>query len=531
MGMGADTVGHRESGVESSACQRRQRLKTPHVLVVLDGFGDRDETDGNAIAAAHTPTFDRIRGRYPKTTILSHGESVGLMPGLMGNSEVGHMNIGGGRVVAQDIDRINQSIASGEFFANPALMNAIDAAKRGGRLHLLGLVSDGGVHSSDHHYLSLLDMAAREGLRGDQVVVHAFLDGRDTPPRSAKKYLETLVAKMAETGVGVVGTIVGRYFAMDRDTRWDRVKLAYDALVRGDGRPADDALSALAAAYAADENDEFVKPRIIADAPRIASGDGVIFFNYRSDRVRQLTEAFKLPDFDGFTADALDLTYATMTQYKKGYPVEVAFGPISLEIVFGELAEREGLRQLRIAETEKYAHVTFFFNGGREEPFRGEDRILVPSPKVATYDLQPEMNAPEVTSKVVGVIEDGVHDVIILNFANTDMVGHTGIFDAAVKAVEAVDRGVGGIMDAVLARGGAMMVTADHGNAEQMFDSSSGQAHTAHTINPVPLYLVDDRRRDARLRPGGRLCDVVPTLLDVMGIDRPDVMTGESLLA
>lgn len=506
--------------------------KTPYVLIVLDGFGMSDEVDGNAIKSASTPSFDRIFRRYPSIGIDSHGTAVGLLPGLMGNSEVGHMNIGAGRVVVQDIDRINNSIFDRSFFKNEALMFAVgEARRRGTRLHLFGLVSDGGVHSSDEHYRALLDLCAAEGLKGDRVLLHAFLDGRDTPPRSADKYLAAAEEKMKSCGTGKIATIVGRYYAMDRDKRWERVQLAYDALVHGAGETVDSAREGLAAAYAAGESDEFVKPRIIRGAPRVQKGDAVIFFNYRSDRARQLTEALVLPDFDAFPVEKdLGLAYVTMTSYKKGYPVKQAFEPISLELVFGQLAEKSGLKQLRVAETEKYAHVTFFFNGGVETPFQGEDRILVPSPKVATYDLLPEMSAFAITENVVKAIDAGTHDVIIINFANTDMVGHTGVFSAAVKAVEAVDRCVGAITEAVHARGGTVLLTADHGNVEQMLDRTTGQVHTAHTTNPVPLIVIGERFVGKKLRPGGRLCDVCPTFLDIMGIKKPDVMTGHSLL-
>ena len=508
-------------------------MRTPHALIVLDGFGINESAQGNAIRAAQTPSFDKFFARYPNTRLSAHGRDVGLVPGLMGNSEVGHMNIGAGRVVAQDVDRINIAIDDGSFFANDAFLKTMATVKsRGSRLHLMGLVSDGGVHSSDFHYKALLDLAAQHGLTGDRCVFHAFLDGRDTPPRSAENYLRDLDAKITESGAGVLGTIIGRYYAMDRDKRWERVQLAYDALVRGVGAAAANGLEGLEQAYAADENDEFVRPRILGGAPRISKGDGVIIFNFRADRVRQLTEALMVREFSGFEVNKdLNLALATMTQYKEGYPVDIAFSATSLELVFGELAEREGLTQLRIAETEKYAHVTFFFNGGKEDPFQGEDRILIPSPKVPTYDLQPEMNAPEITENVLAAIKEGRHDVMIMNFANPDMVGHTGNFDAAVKAVESVDRAVGEIAAAINAKGGGILLTADHGNIEKMFDEATGQAHTAHTTNPVPLILIDDRFKGARLNPsGGRLADVVPTLMDVMEIGKPDVMNGTSLL-
>ncbi len=508
-------------------------MKAPHVLMIVDGFGLRDEKDGNAIAAAKTPFFDEVWSDYPHVGISASGEAVGLMPGLMGNSEVGHMNIGAGRVVVQDIDRINNAIADGSFFENPALLSAAETAvRRGSRLHLMGLVSDGGVHSSDHHYFALLEFCRRRGLTGDRVVFHAFLDGRDTPPRSAEKYLRAVEDKMAELGTGVLATVIGRYFAMDRDQRWDRVERAYDALVRGvAAEEVSSAEEAVSRAYEAGENDEFVQPRIIRGTPRIGRGDAVIAFNYRSDRMREITEAFVLPGFEGFDVEKnLDLAYVTMTQYKKGYPVPVAFAPVPLDMVFGELAEKKGLRQLRIAETEKYAHVTFFFNGGREEPFEGEDRIIVPSPKVATYDLQPEMSAPQVTEKVVDDLRHRRHDVVIMNFANPDMVGHTGFFDAAVAAVEAVDRGAMAIKETVLELGGSMLFTADHGNVEMMFDPATGQPHTAHTTNLVPLVAIDPSLKGRSLRSGGRLADVIPTFLEMIGVEQPPQMTGHSLL-
>ncbi|MEZ4293295.1 MAG: 2,3-bisphosphoglycerate-independent phosphoglycerate mutase, partial [Myxococcota bacterium] len=507
-------------------------MRTPYALIIFDGYGLRDEVDGNAVKAAHTPNLDRLFAGYPHTAISASGTDVGIEAGLMGNSEVGHMNLGGGRLVMQDIVRINADIASGAFFRNEALLSAVHAAKaNGGRLHLMGLLSDGGVHSSDEHYRALLEMAGREGLVGDRVVFHAFLDGRDTPPRSAERYLKELQAAMDETGVGVIGTICGRFFAMDRDQRWERVEIAYRALVAGEGEPCEDALAGLAAAYAAGENDEFVKPRIVAGGGRVAKGDAVIVFNFRSDRVREITEAFMLPSQVGFEAEVdLGLTWVTMTEYKEGYPVAVAFPPTELTKVLGEVLADAGLRQLRIAETEKYAHVTFFFNGGREEPFPGEERILVPSPKVETYDQKPEMSAYEVTDRVVDAIENDRYDVVILNYANPDMVGHTGNFDAAVKAIEAVDVCFGRVVDAILAKGGGLLLTADHGNLEQMFDPETGQAHTAHTTRLVPLLLVDDHEKGRRLKSGGRLADVAPTLLELVGIEQPSVMNGHSLL-
>jgi len=507
-------------------------MKTPYGLIVCDGFGCRREREDNAIALARTPAFDRMRARYPFAELWSHGESVGLMPGLMGNSEVGHMNLGAGRIVVQAIDRINRCVAEGALGANEAVATVFRRAlEPGRRLHLLGLVSDGGVHSSDVHYLALLEAAAAVGLKGAKVVFHVFTDGRDTPPSSALRYVDRLSEKMRATGVGVIGTVTGRYYAMDRDRRWERVQAAYDALVRGVGRRAPSARAAVEAAYAAGETDEFVAPTVVDGGAPIARGDAVYFFNFRADRARQLSEALTgLGAFSAFPTVPLDLLFATMTDYRAEYPFPVAFPSISLRDVIGERLEAAGLSQLRIAETEKYAHVTFFLNGGREDAFRGEERILVPSPKVATYDLQPEMSAPEVTDRLVDRIRSGATDVFFCNFANPDMVGHTGRLDAAIRAVEAVDACIGRIMDAVLERGGSMLVTADHGNCEMMTDPATGEPHTAHTTNPVPFHLVSERRRGALLSGGGRLCDVAPTLLDVMGVEKSPLMTGTSLI-
>jgi 2,3-bisphosphoglycerate-independent phosphoglycerate mutase len=500
--------------------------------VICDGFGSRRERDGNAVRLARTPALDRIRARFPYTEILSHGEAVGLMPGLMGNSEVGHMNIGGGRIVVQSIDRVNKAIADGSYASMPAIGGLFArAGERGRRLHLLGLVSDGGVHSHEDHVFATLASAAAAGLRGDRVVVHAFTDGRDTPPSSALDYVARLERAMSRHGVGKIGTVSGRYFAMDRDQRWDRVQKAYDALVRGKGLRAACARDAIAQAYARGETDEFIQPTVIEGVPSIAPRDPVLFFNFRADRARQLTMALTgVGGFRAFPVEPLDPLLVTMTQYRADFPFPALFGPIPLDDVFGEVMEKLGLTQLRIAETEKYAHVTFFFNGGREDAFEGEERILVPSPKVATYDLVPEMSAVAVTERVVDAIGHGKHEAVVVNFANPDMVGHTGRLDAAIKAVECVDGCIGRIMDAVLARGGSLIVTADHGNCEQMVDLVTGEAHTAHTTNPVPFHVVSDRHRGALLKGGGRLCDVVPTLLAVMDVPKSAFMTGVSLL-
>jgi 2,3-bisphosphoglycerate-independent phosphoglycerate mutase len=506
--------------------------KTPYVLVICDGFGVRRERDDNAVALARTPALDRIRARYPSTEILSHGEAVGLMAGLMGNSEVGHMNIGGGRIVVQSIDRINKAIADGSFFRLPALGAAFERAREGSqRLHLLGLVSDGGVHSHEDHLVSILEAAANAGLSGDRVVIHAILDGRDTPPSSGREYLARLEHAIERVGVGRIGTVCGRYWAMDRDHRWERVQRAYDAFVRCQGAAAASASEAVAQAYAKGETDEFVQPIVIEGVPRISPRDAAFFFNFRADRARQLSLALTgFGGFDAFPIEKLDLLLITMTEYRGDFPFPVLFDPIPIDQVFGEVLQSLGMSQLRIAETEKYAHVTFFFNGGREEAFEGEERILVPSPKVATYDLQPEMSAPLVTERVVDGLASGKHDVVVVNYANTDMVGHTGKLDAAIRAVECVDASIGRIMEAVTSRGGSMIVTADHGNCEQMTDPVTGEPHTAHTTNPVPFHLVSERHRGVMLQGGGRLCDVVPTMMAVMGIEKRKSMTGLSLL-
>jgi 2,3-bisphosphoglycerate-independent phosphoglycerate mutase len=500
--------------------------------VICDGFGVRRERDANAVLLARTPALDRIRARYPYAEVLSHGEAVGLMPGLMGNSEVGHMNIGSGRIVVQSIDRINKAIADGSFVKLAALRALFERAREPGRrLHLLGLVSDGGVHSHEDHVFAILRMAAAAGLRGERVVLHAFTDGRDTPPSSGLGYVDRLGREMARTGAGVIATVSGRYYAMDRDQRWERVAKAYEALVHGRGLTAPSAAEAIRQSYARNETDEFILPTVIAGTPRIGPKDAVLFFNFRADRARQLSMALTgACGFDQFPTVPLDPLFVTMTEYRADFPFPVLFGPIPIDQVFGEVVESLGMSQLRIAETEKYAHVTFFFNGGREDAFEGEERILVPSPKVATYDLQPEMSAPAVTDRVVDAIGQSKHDVVVVNFANTDMVGHSGKLDAAIKAVECVDASIGRIMDAVTARGGSMIVTADHGNCEQMTDFVTGEPHTAHTTNPVPFHLVSERHRGAMLRGGGRLCDVVPTLMKVMEMPQSTFMTGVSLL-
>ena len=507
--------------------------KRPTMLMILDGFGLNDRTEGNAVAQANTPKLDRIFRDYPHTRLSACGLAVGLPEGQMGNSEVGHLNIGAGRVVYQELTRITKAIEEGDFFENPALTAAMDhALSRGSALHLLGLLSDGGVHSHISHLFALLDMAKKKGL--SKVYVHCFLDGRDVPPRCANQYIEALQIHMDQLGVGQIATVAGRYYAMDRDKRWDRVALAYDCMTLGQGFAASTGCAAVDAAYERDENDEFVKPTFTSEAAAgegtVSDGDALIMFNFRPDRAREITRAFVDPDFDGFVRkkQPKDIKYVCMTQYDASMPnVEIAFPPQTLENTFGDYISSLGLSQLRIAETEKYAHVTFFFNGGVEAPRDGEDRILVPSPKVATYDLQPEMSAPEVTARVLEQIDAEKYDCIVLNFANADMVGHTGVFDAAVKAIETLDACVPKIVSAVLAKGGQILLTADHGNADCMVDEA-GNIVTAHSLNPVPLVHISGA--PVQLSDGGRLCDIAPTMLDLMDLPIPEEMTGRSLV-
>ena len=506
----------------------------PICLIIMDGWGIGDPADpNNAIAAGKTPVLDGLVKKYPNSRLQASGEYVGLPDGQMGNSEVGHTNIGAGRVVYQELTRITKSIKDGDFFENPALLAAINDAKaNGGALHLMGLVSPGGVHSHSRHLYGLLELAKRQGL--SDVYVHAFLDGRDVPPASAAEYLAELEEEIKRIGVGKVAVISGRYYAMDRDKRWERVEKAYDAIARGNGRKAASSAEAIQASYDDKSEkpegvtDEFVVPVVIDGYTGMKSGDGVIFFNFRPDRARELTHAFTDETFDGFArVEGLRLSFTTMTQYEKGLNVRIAYPPQSITQTLGEVISGRGLRQLRIAETEKYAHVTFFFNGGVEKEYEGEDRILVPSPKVATYDLQPEMSAPEVTDKVVEAIESGKYDFIILNYANGDMVGHTGVFPAAVKAVKTVDTCVGRFVEALRRAGGELVIIADHGNADVMIDPETKEPFTAHTTNPVPIIVVSDRVASVR---EGALCDVAPTLLTLAGIDIPAEMTGSPLV-
>ncbi len=499
----------------------------PVLLLILDGFGHRDDPIDNAIAAARTPNWNRMRASYPHTLIDTFGRHVGLPDGQMGNSEVGHMNLGAGRIVYQDLTRIEAAIDSGEFDGNPALCAAIDAVRDGGTLHVLGLLSDGGVHSHQDQIFAFLRLAKSRGAA--RIAVHAFLDGRDTPPQSAGPSLMALADVCAHTGARVA-SICGRYYAMDRDNRWDRVERAWRAVVDGESdHIASDAGSALIAAYARGETDEFVLPTVIGDGAPFADGDAVVFMNFRADRARQLVHAFVDVTFDHFRRRSLRLAhFTTLTEYEGGLPVDVAFAPQSMDKVLPDVLADRGLTQLRIAETEKYAHVTFFFSGGREAPYAGEERILVPSPRVATYDLQPEMSCPELVAQLTDAIASRRFDFIVCNIANPDMVGHTGIFDAAVKAVETVDWALGQLEAAVLSSGGEMLVTADHGNLELMRDPDTGQPHTSHTIGPVPLMYVG--RRALMLRDGGSLRDVAPTVLALMGLPQPDEMTGSSRL-
>lgn len=502
----------------------------PLVLIILDGFGHSESPEYNAIYAANTPVYDRLRATQPHGLISGSGMDVGLPDGQMGNSEVGHMNLGAGRVVYQDFTRVTKAIRDGEFFENPVLTGAVDKAVGAGKaVHILGLLSDGGVHSHQDHIVAMAELAAKRG--AERIYLHAFLDGRDTPPRSAQSSIELLDAAFAKLGKGRIASLIGRYYAMDRDNRWDRVSAAYNLIVDSAADyTADSALAGLEAAYARDESDEFVKATRIGDAVKVEDGDAVIFMNFRADRARELSRVFVEPDFNEFPRARLPklAAYIGLTQYSAKIPAPAAFAPSSLENVLGEYLAKNGKTQLRIAETEKYAHVTFFFSGGREEPFEGEERILIPSPKVATYDLQPEMSAPEVTDRIVEAIEQQRYDVIVVNYANGDMVGHTGVFDAAVKAVEALDGCVGRITEALDKVGGEALITADHGNVEQMEDECTGQAHTAHTTEPVPFIYYG--KRDLKVREGGVLADVAPTMLTLMGLEIPKEMTGTSIL-
>ncbi len=503
----------------------------PVVLMVLDGFGVREDRRDNAVALARTPSFDRFRSRYPHTTIAASELRVGLPEGQMGNSEVGHLNLGAGRVVYMDSTRITLAVRQGTLARNAVIVDAMERVRERGAFHLMGLLSDGGVHSYQEHLEGLLRMARDRGLR--RVFVHAFLDGRDTPPSSGAGYLQKLQDFIRESGLGKVATVSGRYYAMDRDKRWDRVEKAWRAMVLGEGAAAEDPVGAVRRSYAQNVTDEFVVPVVIHAGGRpvatLQDGDSALFFNFRADRARQLTAALTQGSFDGFPRPVLPkLHFVCLTQYDKSFGLPVAFPPEPLRNIVADVLAAAGMKNLRIAETEKYAHVTYFFNGGVEKPWPGEDRILVPSLKVATYDLQPEMSAYEITAKLLEQLEAGTHRVVIGNFANPDMVGHTGVLPAAIKAVEVVDECLGRIVDAVLARRGAVLVTADHGNCELMRDPVTGQPHTAHTTDPVPFFLIHEGARGP-LREGGALEDVGPTLLALLGLPQPAEMTGRDL--
>ncbi|TCZ75978.1 2,3-bisphosphoglycerate-independent phosphoglycerate mutase [Paenibacillus albiflavus] len=507
--------------------------RKPVALIIMDGFGLRDEVQGNAVAQAKKPNYDRFRQEFPFTTLTACGEAVGLPEGQMGNSEVGHLNIGAGRIVYQDLTRITKSIRDGEFFEIDKLVDAVRSAKeKGKQLHLLGLLSDGGVHSHNSHLYALLELAKRESF--NNVYVHAILDGRDVAPSSAVGYLEELQAKIKEIGVGQIATVQGRYYAMDRDKRWERVEKSYRSMVYGDGPTHTDPIQAVKESYEQNVLDEFFVPTVITDGSgkaltTVASGDSMIFFNFRPDRAIQISQALTNPEFNGFDRGANhpeELNFVCMTTYDASVKGSVAFSPKDITNTIGDVVSNKGLKQLRIAETEKYPHVTFFFNGGRHEELPGEKRILIPSPKVATYDLQPEMSAYEVTEAVLKEIEADAQDMIILNFANPDMVGHSGLVEPTVRAVEVTDECMGKVVDAILAKGGAVCITADHGNADLVRDEQD-RPFTAHTTNPVPFIVTD---KNVKLREGGILADIAPTMLNLLGIEQPAEMTGRSVI-
>ncbi len=505
--------------------------KKTTMLMILDGFGINEKEEGNAIKMANIPNIKRILKQYPNTILHTSGLDVGLPEGQMGNSEVGHTNIGAGRIVYQELTRITKSIEDGDFFSIPELVTAIENCKKNhSKLHIMGLVSDGGVHSHQRHLFALLELAKRKDF--EDVYVHCFLDGRDTPPASAEGYLAELEAKMSEKGVGKIATIMGRFYAMDRDKRWNRIRKAYDAMVKGEGEKASSASVAIENSYQKEVFDEFVVPTVICnnDKPvaKIEENDSVIFFNFRPDRAREITRAIVDEEFDGFEREYFKTNFVTFTNYDETIKnVSVAFKKDEIKNTFGEIISKHGMTQLRIAETEKYAHVTFFFNGGEEKQYEGEDRILIPSPKVETYDMKPEMSAFEVTENVLNAIHSRKYDSIILNFANPDMVGHTGNVEAVIKALESLDGCVEKIVEAIEEEHGILLITADHGNCEQMIDYKTGEPHTAHTTNPVPLVLVG--KDDVKLKEG-RLADLAPTMLDLIGLEKPEEMTGESLI-
>ena len=503
-------------------------------LIIMDGFGERKDSEGNAVKLAGTPHISALEAEYPMTFIGASGMSVGLPDGQMGNSEVGHLNIGAGRIVYQELTRITKAIQDGDFFQVKEFNDAIDnCLKNGTDLHLFGLLSDGGVHSHNEHLYALVELAKKRGL--DRVYIHCFMDGRDVPPDSGKGYMEQLEATLQEIGVGKIASVSGRYYAMDRDNRWERVQKAYDAIAKSEGEFNESAVAAMQASYDAGVMDEFVLPTVITQngqpVARVKKDDSIIFFNFRPDRAREITRTFIDPEFSGFAREDFPVYFVSMTQYDTTFPnIHVAYKPQTLENTLGEYLSKNGVKQFRIAETEKYAHVTFFFNGGVEQPNPGEDRVLIPSPKVATYDLQPEMSAYEVTEKAVERIKSGEYGVMILNFANPDMVGHTGVLEAAEKAVRTVDECVGKVVDAILSVGGQVIITADHGNSELMIDPATGGPFTAHTTNPVPFILVGKDWKGAKLREDGILADIAPTMLDMMDLPKPKEMEGTSMI-
>ncbi len=509
-------------------------MNTPVALIILDGWGINESCENNAVCMANTPYLDDLFQRYPSSWLHASGLNVGLPEGQMGNSEVGHLNIGAGRIIYQDLTRISQSIAEGDFFTNPILLEALKKIRStGGTLHLMGLLSDGGVHSHNSHLYALVKLAKSQEVK---TCIHAFMDGRDTPPQSGVEYLAQLEAELARLQHGKVATVIGRYYAMDRDNRWDRVSRAWQAMALGQGHAVNSSTEAIEAAYAAGQTDEFVEPQVIhqdgTPVGRISDQDGIIFFNFRADRAREITRPFTEADFNEFERSQMPRlsTFVCLTEYDETFDLPVAFSTESYPRILGEVVADAGLKQLRIAETEKYAHVTFFFNGGVETPFSNEDRALIPSPKdVATYDLKPEMSAPDVTDEVIRRIQSGSYDLIILNFANPDMVGHTGVLKAAIAAMETVDQCVGRVIDALLAAGGCALMTADHGNCEMMLDKN-GIPHTAHTANRVPLILVGKNQQKAKLQ-SGILADIAPTLLKLLGLEIPSEMTGKNLIS
>ena len=502
------------------------------MLMILDGFGENPKKEGNAVKLAKTPNIDRLMKEYPNTKIAASGLAVGLPEGQMGNSEVGHTNIGAGRIVYQELTRITKSIENGDFFSNEELVKAMENCKKNNsKLHILGLVSDGGVHSHIRHLFGLLEMAKRRDI--EEVYVHCFLDGRDTPPASAESYIQELEEKMRKKGVGKIATVAGRFYGMDRDKRWNRIQKAYNAIVFGEGNKSSQVINAIESSYQKEVFDEFVEPTVITNGEKpvatIEDGDSVIFFNFRPDRAREITRAIVDKEFKEFETKKMNTYFVCFTNYDETMPnVHIAFKKEMIKNTLGEIVSKNGGKQLRIAETEKYAHVTFFFNGGEEKQYEGEDRILVPSPKVETYDMKPEMSAYEVTQKVVEAINSEKYNCIILNYANPDMVGHTGSLSAAIKAVEAVDECIGKVITAIESQKANLIITADHGNAEQMIDYKTGEPHTAHTTNLVPLILISERE-NVKLREG-KLADIAPTLLELMGLEKPKEMTGESLI-